>query len=66
VSPGPRDEVARVFREEYGRCVATLTRLLGDIELAEEAVRTPSSSLSRSGRDSGPTPACRRIRAAGS
>ncbi len=27
-----------VFREEYGRAVATLVRLLGDIELAEEAV----------------------------
>ncbi|MGQ0846296.1 MAG: RNA polymerase sigma factor [Sporichthyaceae bacterium] len=30
--------VAEVFRAEYGRCVATLTRLLGDISLAEEAV----------------------------
>ena len=28
-----------VFRTEYGRCVATLTRLLGDIGLAEEAVQ---------------------------
>ncbi|MGI9093062.1 MAG: RNA polymerase sigma factor [Mycobacteriales bacterium] len=27
------------FRREYGRCVATLIRLLGDIELAEEAVQ---------------------------
>jgi RNA polymerase sigma-70 factor (ECF subfamily) len=30
--------VAAVFRTEYGRCVSTLTRLLGDIGLAEEAV----------------------------
>jgi RNA polymerase sigma-70 factor (ECF subfamily) len=30
--------VAEVFRAEYGKCVATLTRLLGDISLAEEAV----------------------------
>lgn len=30
--------VARVFRSEYGACVSTLTRLLGDISLAEEAV----------------------------
>jgi RNA polymerase sigma-70 factor, ECF subfamily len=30
--------VAAVFRAEYGRCVSTLTRLLGDIGLAEEAV----------------------------
>ena len=33
-----RDSIARIFREEYGRCVSTLTRLLGDISLAEEAV----------------------------
>ena len=32
------EDVARVFREEYGRAVATLTRLLGDLDLAEEAV----------------------------
>jgi RNA polymerase sigma-70 factor (ECF subfamily) len=30
--------VAGVFRDEYGKCVSTLTRLLGDITLAEEAV----------------------------
>lgn len=30
--------VAQVFREEHGRAVATLVRLLGDITLAEEAV----------------------------
>jgi RNA polymerase sigma-70 factor (ECF subfamily) len=28
-----------LYRAEYGRCVATLTRLLGDIGLAEEAVQ---------------------------
>ncbi|MEY9940341.1 RNA polymerase sigma factor [Streptacidiphilus sp. MAP5-3] len=28
-----------VFRTEYGRCVATLIRFLGDIDLAEEAVQ---------------------------
>ncbi|HVE24409.1 MAG TPA: sigma-70 family RNA polymerase sigma factor, partial [Sporichthya sp.] len=32
------DAIARVFREEYGRCVSTLTRVLGDITLAEDAV----------------------------
>ena len=31
--------VAGVFRAEHGRAVATLTRLLGDITLAEEAVQ---------------------------
>jgi RNA polymerase sigma-70 factor (ECF subfamily) len=35
---GP-EVIARVFREEYGRCVATLIRFLGDIDLAEEAVQ---------------------------
>jgi RNA polymerase sigma-70 factor (ECF subfamily) len=33
------DDVAAVFRREYGRCVATLIRLLGDIDAAEEAVQ---------------------------
>ncbi|GAA5136477.1 RNA polymerase sigma factor [Pseudonocardia adelaidensis] len=32
-------DMASVYRAEYGRCVATLTRLLGDIGLAEEAVQ---------------------------
>ena len=34
-----QDDVARVFRAEYGRAVAVLVRLLGDIDLAEEAVQ---------------------------
>ncbi|TKV59188.1 sigma-70 family RNA polymerase sigma factor [Nakamurella flava] len=33
------DPVSTVFRAEYGRAVATLTRLLGDIDSAEEAVQ---------------------------
>ena len=33
------DVGARVFREEYGRAVAVLIRVLGDIDLAEEAVQ---------------------------
>ncbi|MEU7759130.1 MULTISPECIES: RNA polymerase sigma factor [Micromonospora] len=32
-------DVERVFRAEYGRAVAVLVRLLGDIDLAEEAVQ---------------------------
>jgi RNA polymerase sigma factor (sigma-70 family) len=32
-------DVASIYRAEYGRCVATLARLLGDIGLAEEAVQ---------------------------
>ncbi|MEY9964847.1 RNA polymerase sigma-70 factor (ECF subfamily) [Streptacidiphilus sp. MAP12-16] len=33
------DQIERVFRDEYGRCVATLIRFLGDIDIAEEAVQ---------------------------
>jgi RNA polymerase sigma-70 factor, ECF subfamily len=33
------DEIARVFTQEYGRCVAVLVRVFGDIDVAEEAVQ---------------------------
>jgi len=32
-------DVDRVFRAEYGRCVAVLVRVFGDIDIAEEAVQ---------------------------
>jgi RNA polymerase sigma-70 factor, ECF subfamily len=32
-------DVGRIFREEYGRCVATLIRVFGDIGVAEDAVQ---------------------------
>lgn len=32
------DDLDAVFRREHGRCVATLIRVLGDIDLAEDAV----------------------------
>ena len=32
-------EVERVFRADYGRAVAAVTRMLGDVGLAEEAVQ---------------------------
>jgi RNA polymerase sigma-70 factor, ECF subfamily len=32
-------EIERVFRHEYGRAVAVLVRVLGDIDLAEESVQ---------------------------
>ena len=35
----PAPDVETVFREAYGRAVAVLTRLLGDIDAAEEAVQ---------------------------
>ena len=34
-----REVVEKVFREEFGQAVATLIRLLGDFDLAEEAVQ---------------------------
>jgi RNA polymerase sigma-70 factor (ECF subfamily) len=39
-APRPREaEIGRVFREEYGRCVATLIGVFGDIDVAEDAVQ---------------------------
>jgi RNA polymerase sigma-70 factor, ECF subfamily len=35
----PTAEVEHVFREEYGRAVAVLVRVFGDIDIAEEAVQ---------------------------
>jgi RNA polymerase sigma-70 factor, ECF subfamily len=32
-------DIGRIFREEYGRCVATLIRVFGDIDVAEDAVQ---------------------------
>jgi RNA polymerase sigma-70 factor (ECF subfamily) len=37
--PSGAVDVERTFRQEFGRAVATLVRLLGDIDLAEEAVQ---------------------------
>ena len=38
--PGPAPaDVERVFREEYGRAVAVLARVFGDIDIAEDAVQ---------------------------
>jgi len=39
VAEMPPAEIARVFRQEYGRAVAVLVRRFGDIDLAEEAVQ---------------------------
>src|SRR6476620_9542115 len=35
----PTSEIDRVFREEYGRALAVLVRVCGDIDTAEEAVQ---------------------------
>ena len=34
-----QEAVERVFREEYGRVLATLIRVLGNLDAAEEAVQ---------------------------
>ena len=60
-------DLASIYRAEYGRCVATLARLLGDINLAEEAVqdafttalqkwRDPAAQPGRLDRDHRPQP----------
>ena len=38
-TPPSSAAISRIVAEEYGRCVATLTRVLGDIDLAEDAVQ---------------------------
>ncbi|MEM8619258.1 MAG: sigma-70 family RNA polymerase sigma factor [Actinomycetota bacterium] len=34
----PRAEIEEIYRREVGRCTATLVRVLGDVDLAEDAV----------------------------
>ena len=47
--------VEQVFREEWGRAVATLTRVLGDLELAEDAVQDAfATAVERWPRDGTP------------
>jgi len=40
-------DVERVFRAEYGRAVAVLTRVFGDIDLAEDAVQDAFAEATR-------------------
>lgn len=56
--PEPVD-VEAVFRAEYGRAVAVLVRLLGDIDLAEEAVQDAFTAAVRRWPETGvpPSPA---------
>ena len=50
------DEVADVFRHEYGRAVAVLTRVLGDIAAAEDAVSEAFTAALQRWPESGPPP----------
>ncbi|NDL56575.1 RNA polymerase sigma factor [Phytoactinopolyspora mesophila] len=52
-------DIARVFREEYGRAVAVLVRRVGDIDLAEEAVQDAFTVAAQRWPDDGlpPSPA---------
>ncbi|MDG6110285.1 RNA polymerase sigma factor [Dactylosporangium aurantiacum] len=51
-----RDPVERAFREQYGRAVAVLVRLLGDIDLAEEAVQEAFAAAVEHWAHDGPPP----------
>ena len=52
----PAGEIERVFRAEYGRAVAVLVRVLGDIDLAEESVQDAFAEALRRWPASGPPP----------
>ena len=53
----PHTEIERVFREEYGRAVAVLARVFGDIDIAEEAVQDAFATAVARWPDSGMPPA---------
>jgi RNA polymerase sigma-70 factor (ECF subfamily) len=49
-------EIEGVFREEYGRAVAVLVRVFGDIDVAEEAVQDAFTAAVQRWPASGPPP----------
>jgi RNA polymerase sigma-70 factor (ECF subfamily) len=53
----PHAEIERVFREQYGRAVAVLVRVFGDIGLAEEAVQDAFATALANWPDNGLPPA---------
>jgi RNA polymerase sigma-70 factor (ECF subfamily) len=59
VPPPSSSAIEEVFREEYGRAVAVLIRVLGDIDLAEEAVQDAFAAAVRRWPSTGlpPSPA---------
>jgi len=52
-----RSEIERVFREEYGRAVAVLARVFGDIDIAEDAVQEAFATAVARWPDGGRPPA---------
>jgi RNA polymerase sigma-70 factor (ECF subfamily) len=52
----PAAEIERVFRAEYGRAVAVLVRVFGDIGIAEEAVQDAFAAAVQRWPSSGPPP----------
>ncbi len=50
------EEIAAVFRAEYGRAVAVLVRVLGDIDLAEDAVADAFTTALQRWPDQGAPP----------
>jgi RNA polymerase sigma-70 factor, ECF subfamily len=52
----PASEIERVFRGEYGRAVAVLVRVLGDIDVAEDAVQDAFATAVQRWPVTGPPP----------
>ncbi len=53
----PSSQIERAFREQYGRAVAVLVRVFGDIDLAEEAVQDAFTTAVANWPDGGLPPA---------
>ncbi|GII57683.1 RNA polymerase subunit sigma-24 [Planotetraspora thailandica] len=54
--PVPASEVEHVFRREHGRAVAVLTRVFGDVDVAEEAVQDAFATAVQRWPVNGPPP----------
>jgi RNA polymerase sigma-70 factor (ECF subfamily) len=54
--PLPTAEIERLFRAEYGRAVAVLVRVFGDVDVAEEAVQDAFTAAVRTWPSSGLPP----------
>ncbi len=52
----PASEIEGVFRQEYGRAVAVLVRVFGDIDVAEEAVQDAFAAAVQRWPSTGPPP----------